>query len=228
MKIGVITFPGSNSDTDLLYVWKNILGQNAISIWHKDSDLQGCDLVCLPGGFAHGDYLRTGAIARFSPIMKEVVRHAEKGGYVWGICNGFQILTEAGMLPGVLIRNQNIRFICQNAYITPRSSDAPITKHMPVQAYSIPIAHGEGNYYCDADTLNRIENEGQVLFRYTNAKGELTAEDNPNGSLNHIAGICNTQRNVWGMMPHPERAADVYLGNQNGLPFFESILKALA
>ena len=227
MKIGVVTFPGSNSDTDLVYVWKEILGQNTVALWHKDVDLQGCDLICLPGGFAHGDYLRTGAIARFSPIMKEVIRHAEKGGYVWGICNGFQILTEAGLLPGVLLRNSGVRFVCKNVHIKADNNNAAITKYLKQEVYWIPIAHGEGNYYCNDETLKQIESEGQILFRYTDANGDVADNANPNGSLNNIAGICNLQKNVWGMMPHPERAADHFLSNQSGKAFFESILNAI-
>lgn len=223
MKFGVITFPGSNCDQDLIYVLKNILGQNVVHLWHKDTSLQGCDFIMLPGGFAHGDYLRTGAIARFSPIMAEVIQHAQKGGFVMGVCNGFQILCEAGLLPGVLIRNAKLKYICDNIYITP-AGEIAAQKTWPKAAYKIPIAHGEGNFYCDNDTLKEIEDNNQVWFRYCSPEGKVVPEWNPNGSLHNIAGITNKNRNVMGMMPHPERAADPILGNTDGKWVMEQIL----
>lgn len=216
MKFGVITFPGSNCDMDLIRTLRDQAGQKVVHLWHKDTDLQGCDMVFLPGGFSYGDYLRGGAIARFSPIMKEVIRHARKGGYVMGICNGFQILAEAGLVPGVLMRNKNTSFICRNVFITPASRAAILTSNLGKAAYKVPIAHAEGNYYCDQDTLKRIQDQGQILFQYCNAHGEVTPEANPNGSLLNIAGVCNEEKNVFGMMPHPERAADPLLANLDG------------
>lgn len=216
MKFGVITFPGSNCDMDLIRTLRDQAGQKVVHLWHKDTDLQGCDMVFLPGGFSYGDYLRSGAIARFSPIMKEVVRHARKGGYVMGICNGFQILAEAGLVPGVLMRNKNTSFVCRNVYITPASRSTLLTSNLGKSAYKVPIAHAEGNYYCDQDTLKQIQDNGQILFQYCNAHGEVTPEANPNGSLINIAGVCNEEKNVFGMMPHPERAADPLLANLDG------------
>lgn len=218
LKFGVVTFPGSNSDHDLIYVIKEIMSEEVVQLWHKSSSLEGCNVICLPGGFAHGDYLRSGAIARFSPIMKEIVKFAEKGGNVFGICNGFQILTEAQLLPGVLLRNNGLNFICKNVNIFPVSDKASLVSHLEKRSYKMPIAHGEGNYYCDENTLKDLEENEQILFKYT---------ANPNGSLMDIAGICNKNRNVWGMMPHPERAADPYVGNEDGKYLFESIIKSL-
>jgi len=223
MKFGVVTFPGSNCDQDMILALQR-LGYSVVSLWHQDRDLQNVDCVILPGGFSYGDYLRSGAIARFSPVMDEVVRFAGKGGYVMGICNGFQILTEAGLLPGALLRNQSTRFICKNTYICPDKNSISFSKNLDSSAYCIPIAHGEGNYYCDENILESIEGEGQVLFRYCSADGEIRDADNPNGSLNNIAGICNVTKNVMGMMPHPERAADPLLQNTDGA----LILHALA
>ncbi len=226
MKFGVVTFPGSNCDQDLIYVLVNILEQNVVNLWHKDTDLQGVDFVFIPGGFSYGDYLRSGAIARFSPIMTEIVKHADRGGYVMGICNGFQILTEAGLLPGALLHNNNQKFICKNVFILPQTSQTLITSAIPESmALKIPIAHGEGRYFASEDVLKSINDNDQVLFRYCNEAGQITDEANPNGSLQNIAGITNKQRNVFGLMPHPERAADSDLGNQDGLLLFESILE---
>ncbi len=225
MKFGVVTFPGSNCDQDMVYVLKDILGQNVVSLWHKDVNLQGVDMVVLPGGFSYGDYLRSGALAKFSPIMNEVINHANRGGYVLGICNGFQILTESGLLEGALLHNNSQRFICKNVFLKPVSSTAGITKELSVQtSYKIPIAHGEGRYFASNETINRLEDNDQVLFKYVDSEGNLSSEANPNGSLNNIAGITNKTKNVFGMMPHPERAADLHLNNIDGLSLFESIL----
>lgn len=225
MRFGVITFPGSNCDHDMLYVLGTIMGQEVESLWHKDKDLKGCDFIILPGGFSYGDYLRSGAIARFSPIMEKVMEHANNGGYVMGICNGFQILCESGLLPGALLHNNNQKFICKNVYIKAESKDAIVTKHVPKnKALKIPIAHGEGRYYADEKTLKLLNQNDQVLFRYCDESGNVTEESNPNGSLENIAGICNAAKNVFGMMPHPERAADEVLKNTDGKIIFESIL----
>ncbi|HEY0244433.1 MAG TPA: phosphoribosylformylglycinamidine synthase subunit PurQ, partial [Mucilaginibacter sp.] len=200
-------------------------GQQVVRLWHKDHSLQGCDFIVLPGGFSFGDYLRSGAIARFSPIMQEVIQFAAKGGYVMGICNGFQILTEAGLLPGALLHNEHRKFICRNIYMISQTSNSLITAQIdPQRALKIPIAHGEGNYFADADVLKAINDNDQVLFRYCDEAGNITTESNPNGSIENIAGITNTGRNVFGFMPHPERAADTLLGNEDGLAIFESIL----
>ncbi len=228
MKFGVIVFPGSNCDDDLVYVLSEVMGQQAIKLWHKDHDLQGCDGVLVPGGFSYGDYLRSGAIARFSPIMNEVSSFAKKGGFVFGICNGFQILTEAGLLPGALLHNLSQKYICKNVYITPVNMQTTLTQSLePGKALSIPMAHGEGRFYAPDQVLQSIEAEGQVVFRYTDAEGNSKAEFNPNGSLNNIAGVCNSNRNVFGMMPHPERAAMPFLGNEDGKLIFQSILEHL-
>ncbi len=225
MKIGVVIFPGSNCDEDLIYVFEKILQQQVVRLWHKDHDLQGVDFIALPGGFSYGDYLRSGAIARFSPIMQEVIKFAEAGGYVLGVCNGFQILCEAGLLPGALLHNQHRKFICKNVHIISQSQNSLITAQTTVnQVLKVPVAHGEGNYFADEKTLATLNNNDQVLFRYGNEKGEINATTNLNGSVQNIAGICNAGRNVFGMMPHPERAADAILGNQDGLVIFESIL----
>ncbi len=225
MKFGVITFPGSNCDQDMVYVLETIMGQEVVKLWHKDHDLQGCDFIALPGGFSYGDYLRSGAIARFSPIMREVIDFANKGGYVFGVCNGFQILCESGLLPGTLQHNQNRQFICKNVNLKVASIDSLITRGLTKgEVLNIPIAHGEGNYYNNAAGLKELEDNDQVLFRYCDADGNLTPESNPNGALNNIAGITNKNRNVFGMMPHPERAADPELGNVDGRGLFESIL----
>jgi len=225
MKFGVVTFPGSNCDEDITYVLEKILGQQVVRLWHKDHDLQGADFIVLPGGFAFGDYLRSGAIARFSPIMVEVIRFAAKGGYVLGICNGFQILTEAGLLEGALLHNESRKFICRNIYMKPQTLNSLVTAQIdPQRALKIPIAHGEGNYFAGADILKSLDDNDQVLFRYCDESGNITAAANPNGSVNNIAGICNAERNVFGFMPHPERASDVLVANEDGLAIFESIL----
>lgn len=225
MKFGVVTFPGSNCDEDMVYVLQDLMGQQVERLWHKDTDLKGVDFVVLPGGFSYGDYLRSGAIAKFSPIMDEVIAHANKGGYVMGICNGFQILTESGLLPGALLHNNNQKFICKNVYLKPASESAAITRGLEDKAYKIPIAHGEGRFFAPEDMLKSIEDNDQIIFRYCDASGNVSAEHNPNGAINNIAGITNAGKNVFGMMPHPERAADRNLGNVDGKEIFESLLK---
>lgn len=225
MKFGVITFPGSNCDKDMVYVLKNIMGQQVEELWHKEHDLKGCDAVILPGGFSYGDYLRSGAIAKFSPLMKEVVEHADKGGYVFGVCNGFQILCEAGLLEGALLHNNNQQFICKNTYLKPVSKTASITKELDFnKAYKIPVAHGEGRFFANDETLKSLNDNDQILFKYCDENGEVNADGNPNGSLQNIAGISNKNKNVFGMMPHPERAADAELSNTDGRAIFESWL----
>jgi phosphoribosylformylglycinamidine synthase subunit PurQ / glutaminase len=229
MKIAVIVFPGSNCDQDAYYAATSVLGQQAALIWHKDTDLQGADVVVLPGGFAHGDYLRTGAMARFSPIMREVKAFADRGGPVLGICNGFQILLEAGLLPGAMLRNRGLKYRCQFVDLRVESTNTPFTcGAQQGQVLHIPIGHGEGNYYAPPDQLKRIEDQDQVVLRYTTAAGQLDDAANPNGSLNSIASVCNERRNVVGMMPHPERACEPALGGTDGLVILQSIVKAFA
>jgi phosphoribosylformylglycinamidine synthase len=226
MKFGVVVFPGSNCDEDMVYVLKNIMGQDTVKLWHKNTDLEGCTHIILPGGFSYGDYLRSGAIAKFSPIMSKVIEHANKGGFVFGVCNGFQILCEAGLLPGALLHNNSRKFICKNVFIKAENNSTAITAKAPLnKALQIPIAHGEGKYFADADTIKQITENGQVIFRYCDANGKITDESNPNGATNNIAGVCNAAKNVFGMMPHPERAADKELGNEDGKLLFESILE---
>lgn len=228
MKFGVVVFPGSNCDADIIHVLENIMGQQVVKLWHKDHDLKGAEFIVLPGGFSFGDYLRSGAIARFSPIMQEVIRFAGNGGFVMGICNGFQILTEANLLPGALLHNEHRKFICRNAFISTQTTNSLITRNAELhKPLVIPVAHGEGNYLADADVIKQLTDNDQVLFRYCNAMGEVTGESNLNGSVSNIAGICNAARNVFGLMPHPERAADALLGNQDGLVVFESILNTV-
>ncbi len=225
MKFGVVTFPGSNCDQDMIYVLESILEQKVERLWHKDADLKGVDFVVLPGGFSYGDYLRSGAIAMHSPIMAKVIEHAKNGGYVLGICNGFQILTESGLLEGALLHNDNQKFICKNIYLKPANDTTPITKGLDKEkSYKIPIAHGEGRYYAPKETLDKLRANDQVIFRYCSSDAEVSEAVNPNGSLDNIAGICNEGRNVFGMMPHPERASDAELGNQDGRAMLESIL----
>ena len=225
MKCGVVTFPGSNCNHDMMYALGNILGQEVVELWHKDTDTQNCELIVLPGGFSYGDYLRSGAIARFSPIMDAVINHANKGGLLLGICNGFQILCESGLLPGALLHNNNQKFICKNVYLTPSSKTAALTKDLTQgKAYKIPIAHGEGRYFADDNTIQSLFNKDQVLFQYCNQDGIINDEVNPNGSVQNIAGVTNTAKNVMGMMPHPERAVDELLGNQDGVALFESLI----
>jgi phosphoribosylformylglycinamidine synthase len=219
MKFAVVVFPGSNCDHDAHYAAQHVLGQQAEFVWHKDTSLAGADVVILPGGFAHGDYLRTGAIARFSPIMHEVRKFAAAGGPVLGVCNGFQVLLEAGLLPGAMLRNRSVKFQCQQLRIRVEQTDTPFTlTAAPGQILRMPIAHGEGNYYAEPDVVDRLERNRQVIFRYV---------ENPNGSLNDIAGLCNETRNVVGLMPHPERACELALGSADGLVLFESVVKAV-
>ena len=225
MKFGVVVFPGSNCDQDVIYVLQHIMKQKVVQLWHKDSDLKDCDFIVLPGGFSFGDYLRSGAIARFSPIMEKVIEFANNGGNVLGICNGFQILCESGLLPGALLHNENRKFISKNIYLQSQTANSRITSAIiRSKALKIPIAHGEGRYYTDAETLKKLNERDQILFRYCNEKGQITDDANPNGSLENIAGICNHTRNVFGMMPHPERAADAELRNTDGKLIFDSIL----
>jgi len=230
MKFGVVVFPGSNCDEDVFDVFSSYLGMDTIKLWHKDEDLKGLeagDCIILPGGFSYGDYLRSGAIARFSPIMKSVISFAERGGIVWGICNGFQILCEAGLLPGVLLRNENQQFICKNTYVLPASNQSMLTAQLaPNMPLKIPIAHADGRYFADENTITQLKQNEQILFRYCSAAGTVDEASNPNGSLENIAGICNQQRNVFGMMPHPERAAHEMVGNQDGLKLFESLISS--
>ncbi|HEY9886796.1 MAG TPA: phosphoribosylformylglycinamidine synthase subunit PurQ [Candidatus Obscuribacterales bacterium] len=227
MKVSVIVFPGSNCDRDAAYVTRDLLGQPTHLVWHEDSDLQQADLVIVPGGFSYGDYLRCGAIARFAPAIQATIAHAQRGGLVLGICNGFQILTEAGLLPGALVRNRDLHFICDRQPLRVERTDLVWTQEYADQAViTLPIAHGEGCYYADPATLQTLEDNRQVVFRYSAATGETTPTTNPNDSLHHIAGICNREGNVLGMMPHPERAADSLLGNTDGLALFKSVVAA--
>jgi len=229
MKFAVIVFPGSNCDQDAYHAATAVLGQQAELVWHKDTDLKGADAVILPGGFAHGDYLRTGAMARFSPIMREVRTFADRGGPVIGICNGFQVLLEAGLLPGAMLRNRGLKYRCEFVHVRVEQIDTPFTGGARAgQVLSIPIGHGEGNYYAPPDVIEELEANRQVIFRYCGVEGRVSDESNPNGSVHAIAGICNERRNVVGMMPHPERACEPALGGTDGLVILESIVKAFA
>ncbi len=225
MKFGVIIFPGSNCDYDAYMVIKNVVKREVEFLWHQDTSLSNCDCVILPGGFSYGDYLRTGAIARFSPIMKRVMNFAQEGGLVVGICNGFQILLEAGLLPGAMLRNTSLRFICKFVHIEVENENTPFTNLCPKgQVLKIPIAHTDGNYFISEEGLTRLEQNQQIVFRYCDQHGKLAQEANPNGSLYNIAGICNEKRNVLGMMPHPERASEKILGSEDGKYIFQSIV----
>ena len=227
MRFGVVVFPGTWSDRDCHHALSAVLGQQVEYVWHKDTDLSSYDCVVLPGGFSYGDYLRTGAIARFSPVMRSVERSAADGKLVIGICNGFQILCESGLLPGVLVRNSHLQFRCQWVNVRTETSATPFTRGCePGQVLRIPISHGEGRYYADEETLAMLNRDGQVVFRYSTADGRATAEANPNGSLENIAGICNKERNVLGMMPHPERCCEQLLGGTDGRFIFESIIQS--
>jgi len=225
MKFGVITFPGSNSDEDAFLAVSDVLGQECVRLWHKDHDLRGVDVVILPGGFSYGDYLRAGAIARFSPIMREVVAHADRGGPVIGICNGFQIACEAGLLPGALLRNQSLQFVSELCRVRVETTETRFSNQYSAgQVLRLPIAHGDGRYTADDTTLDRLEQNGQVVFRYVNANGDVDAGADPNGSMRGIAGIVNDRGNVLGLMPHPERAAEAVVGSADGVALFESVL----
>lgn len=227
MKFGVVVFPGSNCDMDMVYVLETILEQEVVKLWHKDTNLQECDFIILPGGFSFGDYLRSGAIAKLSPIMTEIIGFANAGGYVMGICNGFQILTESGLLPGALLHNDSHKFICKNTYLKAETRDTLVTNQYTEKAIKIPIAHGEGKYFADEKTIESLIQNDQILFKYCDENRNITEKANPNGSLLNIAGICNLDRNVFGMMPHPERSADKELNNQDGLTLFKSILTGI-
>jgi phosphoribosylformylglycinamidine synthase len=229
VKFAVIVFPGSNCDHDTYHAATAVLGQQAECIWHKDTSLRGADVVILPGGFAHGDYLRTGAIARFSPIMPAVIEFARSGGPVLGICNGFQVLLEAGLLPGAMLRNSDVRFHCEQVYMRVEQIDTPFTAAATKgQVVQMPTAHGEGNYYADSHVIRDLEASGRVVFRYCEADGAVTPGSNPNGAINNIAGICSESRNIVGLMPHPERACEPALGSGDGLVVFQSVVRALA
>lgn len=229
MKIGVVTFPGSNCDEDVRKAIRLVTGRDPVDLWHKDHDLRGVDGVVLPGGFSYGDYLRAGAIARFSPILREVIEFAEAGGYVLGICNGFQVLCEAHLLPGALVKNRDLQFVCRPVRIRVENAETAFTSaYEPGQVLRMPIAHGEGDYVADDPTLDRLEAEGRVVFRYVDASGAVTNEANPNGSARNIAGILNERGNVMGMMPHPERAVGESLGSTDGLGVFQSWVRALS
>jgi phosphoribosylformylglycinamidine synthase I len=229
MKFAVVVFPGSNCDHDAYHAAKHVLGQAADFIWHKETDLRGADAVILPGGFSHGDYLRTGAIARFSPVMNAVKSFAAAGRPVLGICNGFQILLEAGLLPGAMLRNRELKFKCEHVHVRVEETDTPFTGLCaPRQVLRIPIAHGEGNYFTTPDELERLKANRQIIFRYVDAAGAATDEANPNGSIDCIAGICSAGRNVVGLMPHPERACELSLGSADGLVMLESVVKAVS
>lgn len=229
MKFGVIVFPGSNCDHDCYHAVKHVLGQETNYIWHKDTHtLKYYDCIVVPGGFSYGDYLRPGAIAKYSPVMDEIRAYANSGGLVLGICNGFQILIEAGLLPGVLMRNESLKFICQDVYLKVENEETPFTSsYSKDEVIKIPIAHHDGNYFADAETLKKMEDNNQIVFRYSTKSGEPTKEANPNGSLENIAGICNEKKNVLGMMPHPERCVEKILGNEDGKKVFESIVNKL-
>ena len=228
MKFGVVVFPGSNCDHDAYHVISKIIGQPVDFIWHKQESVAGFDAIILPGGFSYGDYLRSGAIANFSPVMQAIKQFASDGGLVVGICNGFQILCEAGLLPGALLRNREMKFICEHVNIRVEQTDLPFTAdYAPSQVLRIPVAHGDGNYFCDPETLAELESEKRIVFRYCEADGQLTEAANINGSLQNIAGICNRERNIIGLMPHPERAAEDALGSHDGLAMFHSMAVAL-
>jgi len=226
MKFAVILFPGSNCEVDCVHVIKEVLHEPVTTVWHKDTDLTQFDAVILPGGFSYGDYLRCGAIARFSPIMEAVITHAKAGKPLLGICNGFQILTECGLLPGALLRNLSLQFICEDRFIRVENNQTMYTSlYNQSQVLRIPIAHAEGNYYADSETIAKLEAENRVIFRYCDVQGNVTPESNPNGAINNIAGIINEAGNVLGMMPHPERLSEVILGGNDGLALFQSMLK---
>lgn len=227
--IGVIVFPGSNCDHDAHHALADVLGLPVKMIWHKESGFENVDLVFIPGGFSYGDYLRSGAIARFSPVMESVIEFARNGGPVLGVCNGFQILLEAGLLPGAMLHNKDLRFVCKSAYIRTENTQTPFTADLEEgEVLDIPVAHGEGNYFIENEGLKKLQDNEQIIFRYSDARGELTEQSNFNGSVDHIAGICNENRNVLGMMPHPERAVETIVGSQDGLRILQSMVNSLA
>lgn len=222
-KIGIVVFPGSNCDHDAYYVTKKVLGCESEFLWHKENNLKNSDIIILPGGFSYGDYLRTGSIARFSPIMESVVEFAEKGGIVLGICNGFQILVEAKLLPGTLLQNESIKFVCKDVYLKVVNTSSLLTNNLPKNVLKVPVAHGEGNYFIDKDSLKELEKFDQILFKYCDESGNTIQGNNPNGSIENIAGVMNKRGNVFGMMPHPERCSDKILGNEDGKLLFEAL-----
>jgi phosphoribosylformylglycinamidine synthase len=224
MNFGVVIFPGSNCDKDIISCIERTIDQKVIELWHKDTDLQNCDVIFLPGGFSFGDYLRSGAIAKFSPIMEKVIEFGKNGGYIIGICNGFQILTESGLLPGALLHNTSNKFICKNVFLKVNQSNTLVTNSYEKNVIKIPIAHGEGRFFADENTMKSLKKNDQIIFKYCNSNGEVSEASNPNGSLENIAGICNKEKNIFGMMPHPERAADVLLSNTDGVALFKSIM----
>ena len=224
MNFGVVIFPGSNCDKDIISCIERTIDQKVIELWHKDTDLQNCDVIFLPGGFSFGDYLRSGAIAKFSPIMEKVIEFGKNGGYIIGICNGFQILTESGLLPGALLHNTSNKFICKNVFLKVNQSNTLVTNSYEKNVIKIPIAHGEGRFFADENTMNTLKKNNQIIFKYCNSNGEVSEASNPNGSLENIAGICNKEKNIFGMMPHPERGADVLLSNTDGVALFKSIM----
>ena len=224
MNFGVVIFPGSNCDKDIISCIERTIDQKVIELWHKDTDLQNCDVIFLPGGFSFGDYLRSGAIAKFSPIMEKVIEFGKNGGYIIGICNGFQILTESGLLPGALLHNTSNKFICKNVFLKVNQSNTLVTNSYEKNVIKIPIAHGEGRFFADENTMNSLKKNDQIIFKYCNSNGEVSEASNPNGSLENIAGICNKEKNIFGMMPHPERAANVLLSNTDGVALFKSIM----
>jgi phosphoribosylformylglycinamidine synthase len=224
MNFGVVIFPGSNCDKDIISCIERTVNQKVIELWHKDTDLQNCDVIFLPGGFSFGDYLRSGAIAKFSPIMEKVIEFGRNGGYIIGICNGFQILTESGLLPGALLHNTSNKFICKNVFLKINNTNTLVTNSYKKNVIKVPIAHGEGRFFADENTMKDLKQNDQIIFKYCNSNGEVLESSNPNGSLDNIAGICNKEKNIFGMMPHPERAADMLLSNTNGVALFKSIM----
>lgn len=224
MNFGVVIFPGSNCDKDIISCIERTINQKVIELWHKDTDLQNCDVIFLPGGFSFGDYLRSGAIAKFSPIMEKVIDFGRNGGYIIGICNGFQILTESGLLPGALLHNTSNKFICKNVFLKINNTNTLVTNSYEKNVIKVPIAHGEGRFFADENTMKDLKQNDQIIFKYCNSNGEALESSNPNGSLENIAGICNKEKNIFGMMPHPERAADVLLSNTDGVALFKSIM----
>ena len=224
MNFGVVIFPGSNCDKDIISCIERTVNQKVIELWHKDTDLQNCDVIFLPGGFSFGDYLRSGAIAKFSPIMEKVIDFGRNGGYIIGICNGFQILTESGLLPGALLHNTSNKFICKNVFLKINNTNTLVTNSYEKNVIKVPIAHGEGRFFADENTMKDLKQNDQIIFKYCDSNGEVLESSNPNGSLDNIAGICNKEKNIFGMMPHPERAADVLLSNTDGVALFKSIM----